>query len=594
MFNRVLCIIFMLSGSLGFIRSAQMDLDQALPGAPEVQSVCHVCCGESSTILFSCGHSNCCFCLNMLLDSALKHKKSVGLKCQESSCGKPVESEDLRLFCSDVQKISNFQDIQVLDWLATQGNAKYCPVPDCPNIFLDEGACSRTVNCDGCQKSYCSECLMDHSEDVLCEDKKMSEMSLEERANDELKTKVTKSCPSCSVAIEKSFGCDWMKCQKCEHEFCWQCLKPHDHNMGNHMCMQLLVAVQRQDVDKVKSLLEQGAFVDVVDMHGDAILSLAIKFGNLEIFKALLDKGANVELSSNKFKTRPINYAFAFGRKEMIEILLDIKPELLAVGNLVNIRYAVSSNNRDVLDLILSKSPDLINVSDKTGSKLVHLATRLGKQESLDVLLGKDEKLIKAVDLYKKQPIHYAVEFAKINIFKKLLDLDGSLISAADSCGSQPIHYSIKFGKKNIFDEILEKNPELVNSKDMFDKTSIHYAIQFGRTAIFVELLEKFPQLIKAKDNSGKEPIHYAALFGRKDMFVRLLKLDPNLVNSKEKLTNKPIVYVLAQESKISQADRAIMVNAIKQALELVNLSGQKREGQESDLVDRPNKESRS
>ena len=44
----------------------------------------------------------------------------------------------------------------------------------------------------------------------------------------------TKRCPDCGIAIQKNGGCDWMKCTYCAHEFCWECLAPHDHNLATH------------------------------------------------------------------------------------------------------------------------------------------------------------------------------------------------------------------------------------------------------------------------------------------------------------------------------------------------------------------------
>ncbi|MEQ2249828.1 Cullin-9, partial [Ilyodon furcidens] len=37
---------------------------------------------------------------------------------------------------------------------------------------------------------------------------------------------ISKRCPSCQAQIEKNEGCLHMTCAKCNHGFCWRCLKP--------------------------------------------------------------------------------------------------------------------------------------------------------------------------------------------------------------------------------------------------------------------------------------------------------------------------------------------------------------------------------
>lgn len=39
--------------------------------------------------------------------------------------------------------------------------------------------------------------------------------------------KHSKKCPKCKSYIEKISGCDHMICQKCKHQFCWQCFSDY-------------------------------------------------------------------------------------------------------------------------------------------------------------------------------------------------------------------------------------------------------------------------------------------------------------------------------------------------------------------------------
>ena len=35
------------------------------------------------------------------------------------------------------------------------------------------------------------------------------------------------SCPQCGIAIIKDGGCPHMKCECCQSDFCWDCLRPY-------------------------------------------------------------------------------------------------------------------------------------------------------------------------------------------------------------------------------------------------------------------------------------------------------------------------------------------------------------------------------
>jgi hypothetical protein len=81
------------------------------------------------------------------------------------------------------------------------------------------------------------------TDDVGSDSTDKSVKKQEEVASKKLILESTKKCPGCKSAIEKSWGCDHMRCKvptnfmqgdasnhhtglKCKKEFCWQCLAP--------------------------------------------------------------------------------------------------------------------------------------------------------------------------------------------------------------------------------------------------------------------------------------------------------------------------------------------------------------------------------
>src|ERR1700683_1192733 len=67
----------------------------------------------------------------------------------------------------------------------------------------------------------------------------------------------------------------------------------------------LMEAVSKGNIQKVKELIDSGANVNLVD-HGTSILSMAVNHGNVGMIKYLLSRGADVNLRDSDGAT-PLN-----------------------------------------------------------------------------------------------------------------------------------------------------------------------------------------------------------------------------------------------------------------------------------------------
>lgn len=59
-------------------------------------------------------------------------------------------------------------DQQLQQWLSQQPNAKKCPTPGCSYAFINELTRAATIICMQCRHEYCSDCLVQHSVHVTC------------------------------------------------------------------------------------------------------------------------------------------------------------------------------------------------------------------------------------------------------------------------------------------------------------------------------------------------------------------------------------------------------------------------------------------
>lgn len=90
----------------------------------------------------------------------------------------------------------------------------------------------------------------------------------------------------------------------------------------------LLEAANQRDTKKVKEILQNTTYqVDEVDTEGNTPLNIAVHNNDIEIAKALIDRGADINLQ-NSISDSPYLYAGAQGRTEILAYMLKMRPQI--------------------------------------------------------------------------------------------------------------------------------------------------------------------------------------------------------------------------------------------------------------------------
>ncbi|XP_032087505.1 poly [ADP-ribose] polymerase tankyrase-2 isoform X3 [Thamnophis elegans] len=300
-------------------------------------------------------------------------------------------------------------------------------------------------------------------------------------------------------------------------------------------------------------------------------------------------------------KSSPLHFAAGFGRRDVVEYLLQSGANVHARddGGLIPLHNACSFGHAEVVNLLLRHGADP-NARDNWNYTPLHEAAIKGKIDVCIVLLqhGADPSIRNtdgrtALDLadpsakavltgeYKKDEL---LESARSGNEEKLMALLTPLnvnCHASDGRKSTPLHLASGYNRVKIVQLLLQHGAD-VHAKDKGDLVPLHNACSYGHYEV-TELLVKHGACVNAMDLWQFTPLHEAASKNRVEVCSLLLSYgaDPTLLNCHNKSTidlapTPQLKERLAYEFKghsLLQAARESDVNRVKKhlSLEIVN-----------------------
>lgn len=144
--------------------------------------------------------------------------------CPYSGCPYGI-SIDIVEDCCSKQIIDLFEKFYIEIFVETSPYTSFCKAPDCNYVFLvDEKYLSTKGNLPQknaicyCGTPLCLRCKGLSHEPLNCEMYKSWDENISkiyDKLNYLWKIDNTKKCPGCNAAIQKSQGCNFMRCAKC-------------------------------------------------------------------------------------------------------------------------------------------------------------------------------------------------------------------------------------------------------------------------------------------------------------------------------------------------------------------------------------------
>ncbi|KAM4695372.1 cullin-9 [Discoglossus pictus] len=199
---------------------------------------CPVCVSPLSSAdsppILCCKHCCCKNCWKEYLTTRIEQNLVLSCTCPTTDCPAQPTSTFIRQIISSKEVIDKYEKALLRSFVESCSNLTWCTNPQgCDRVLCKEGlgsgaACAKCswLSCFTCsfpEAHYPASCS--HMSQWMDDGGFYEGMSVEAQSK-HLTKLISKHCPSCQAPIEKNEGCLHMTCAKCNHGFCWRCLKP--------------------------------------------------------------------------------------------------------------------------------------------------------------------------------------------------------------------------------------------------------------------------------------------------------------------------------------------------------------------------------
>lgn len=189
---------------------------------------CPICLSETipgnGIVLKNCSHTFCKSCVTKVI----QHASGPEVECpyvtaDNQKCLKFIQDRELRCFITNEDYIRLLGKSLELAEISSK-QSFHCQRPNCIGWVEIVGNNLRSFRCPICMALNCVTCKALH-EGMACVVYRRSNMTNSQKTNLQiqklLREKKVMRCPKCGILVEKTKGCNHLKCTKCKHDFQW-------------------------------------------------------------------------------------------------------------------------------------------------------------------------------------------------------------------------------------------------------------------------------------------------------------------------------------------------------------------------------------
>jgi len=222
---------------------------------------CTICYEEMPGSLFTrlenCEHFFCTSCLETSLTIHITEGNLDSVLCPSIDCRRGLEPHEIRSIVSG-DLYDRWEALTLKRALDKMPDAAYCP--RCKTLSIEDAE-DNSADCPRCLFVFCTLCEESRHPGVECVGPETKLKILQQKAagggqdavqqlrikEQEYKSlievqKISKSCPACGMAIQRTEGCNKMTCSSCGSYFCWLCnadisVDGYDHFKDGKNCV---------------------------------------------------------------------------------------------------------------------------------------------------------------------------------------------------------------------------------------------------------------------------------------------------------------------------------------------------------------------
>ncbi|XP_055354606.1 serine/threonine-protein phosphatase 6 regulatory ankyrin repeat subunit B-like [Paramacrobiotus metropolitanus] len=296
--------------------------------------------------------------------------------------------------------------------------------------------------------------------------------------------------------------------------------------VDNEGYIPLFRSVERSSARAVKELLSSNTTAQLTyhnaKMDGDTVLHFALRLGQTDIFRILLEAGAPVN-EMNILNQTLLHVAVIMNNVQAITHL----HEFHANANLRDkydrtpLQLAVERGSSTVIDQLITHYPESIHVRTEDGSTLAHIAALYGHAETMVTLLKRG--------VYPHMPnksgalaLHAAARAGHASVIQSILSTRNAFVDAKTRKNYTALHLAVEFGKVNVVEVLLGAGASPHTKGGTQGETPLHVAAKLPNGVLAAVSLIKSGANVNAKLDNQDTPLHLAARAGGKEM-VRIL-----------------------------------------------------------------------
>ncbi|QPC78184.1 hypothetical protein HYE68_008936 [Fusarium pseudograminearum] len=290
----------------------------------------------------------------------------------------------------------------------------------------------------------------------------------------------------------------------------------------------LIWAIMEDQIELVKAIVKDGVNIDLGrGPLQTPTLSIAAGFGSTEIISILMDAGASLE-KTNTVCQSPLHTAAWLGKTEAFELLCDFGADIKYTSNygVTPLHYAASRGFCDIIQLLFDRNIDVDCRDDEESTPLL-FAIQEGQIQAVQLLikLGAD---IGLQDKNGNTALHHAAYNDHETIFKYLIEL-GVNLAAINNHGYSVLSLAAHSKAQNVVNYIVQLEDVDVNQQDQLSAIVPLISAAMSGSLDIARLLVKNGALLEVSNSDGNTPLHHASAYGHPEVARFLLEKGANI-----------------------------------------------------------------